>query len=63
MPSTLEEMADFSILAGALGIVVTDVYMAGLLERRDPAAAGIGIDSIAVTLAYLGGLRLLFTGR
>lgn len=56
-------MGAFSILAGTLGIVVTEIYMAGLLERRDPTAAGSGNDSIAVTLAYLGGLGLLFTVR
>lgn len=62
-PAVLGEMGDFSILAGILGILVTAIYMAGLLERRDPAIAGVGFDSLAVTVVYLGGLGLLFTLR
>lgn len=62
-PAVLNEMGDFSILAGVLGILVTAIYMAGLIERRDPAVAGVGYDSIAVAVVYLGGIVLLFTLR
>ena len=59
-PPVLGEAGSFSIVAGALGILVTAIYMAGLLERRDPAVEGIGLDSIAVAACYLGGVALLF---
>lgn len=62
-PAVLGEMGSFSILAGVLGILITAIYMAGLLERRDPAIAGIGFDSIAVAVVYAGGIALLFTLR
>ena len=58
--AVLGEAGSFSIVAGALGILVTSIYMAGLLERRDPAVGGIGLDSIAVAVCYLGGVALLF---
>ncbi len=62
-PAVLGEMSRFSILAGVLGILVTAIYMVGLIERRDAAVAGVGFDSIAVTVVYLGGIALLFTLR
>ncbi|EAQ04696.1 hypothetical protein OB2597_05420 [Pseudooceanicola batsensis HTCC2597] len=62
-PAVLGEAGSFSILAGVLGILVTAIYMAGLLERRDPAVAGIGHDSLAVAIVYLGGIALLFGMR
>ncbi|WP_375176029.1 sodium:calcium antiporter [Pseudooceanicola sp.] len=62
-PAVLNEAGSFSILAGVLGIVITGIYLAGLIERRDPAVAGIGFDSIAVVVTYLGGIALLFTLR
>ena len=62
-PAVLGEMDRFSILAGVLGILVTAIYMVGLIERRDPAVAGVGFDSLAVAVVYLGGIALLFTLR
>ncbi|AZQ66975.1 sodium:calcium antiporter [Silicimonas algicola] len=62
-PAVLGEMDRFSILAGVLGILVTAIYMVGLIERRDPAVAGVGFDSIAVAVVYLSGIALLFTLR
>ena len=56
----LSEVGTFSIVAGLLGIVVTAVYLAGLIERRDPAVAGVGFDTIVVIATYLGGLGLLY---
>ncbi|MBL3705777.1 sodium:calcium antiporter [Sulfitobacter sp. BDSS02] len=62
-PAVLGEMGRFSILAAVLGILVTAIYVVGLLERRDPAVAGVGYDSIAVAAVYLVGIALLFTLR
>ena len=59
----LSEVGTFSIVAGLLGIVVTGVYMVGLIERRDPALFGVGLDSYVVMACYVGGLALLYTLR
>lgn len=53
----------FSIVAGLTGFVVTAVYVIGLIERRDPALFGVGLDSYAVVTIYVGGIALLFTLR
>ncbi len=59
-PAVLSEMQDFSIVAAVLGILVTGIYMVGILERRDRRIAGVGVDSIAVAVTYLAGVVLLF---
>ncbi|GGL69629.1 sodium:calcium antiporter [Wenxinia marina] len=59
----LAEVGSFSILAGILGILVTAIYLAGLIERRDPAVAGVGLDTILVAGVYVGGVVLLYTLR
>jgi len=59
-PAVLGQVGPFSIVAAMLGILVTAIYVAGLLERRDPAVAGVGLDSIAVGATYLVGLVLLY---
>ena len=59
----LNEVGTFSIVAGLLGIVVTGLYVVGLVERRDPTIFGVGVDSIAVVANYFGGIGLLFMLR
>lgn len=49
-----------AIFAGALGIVVTCIYLLGLLERRDRTVLGLGLDSLAVAIAYPAGLIGLY---
>lgn len=61
--AVLNEVGDFSIFASLLGIVVTTFFMVGLVERRDRTVARMGFDSLAVLLAYLGGLAALYTLR
>lgn len=61
--AVLNEIGEFSIFAALLGIVVTTIFMVGLVERRDRTIARMGIDSFAVLLAYLGGLAALYTLR
>jgi cation:H+ antiporter len=48
---------------GALGIAVTCLYLWGLLERRDKTVLGMGIDSVAVLVLYVGGLIVLYIIR
>lgn len=59
----LNELGRFSIFGALLGIVITTVYLAGLIERRNRTVLGLGIDSIIVLLCYLGGLGILFSLR
>ncbi len=56
----LNEAGTFAIAAGLLGVLVTGIYLVGLIERRDLAVAGIGVDSLAVIATYLAGVGLLY---
>jgi cation:H+ antiporter len=52
-----DRSAQFSL---AIGIIVTAVYVVGLLVRRTPVFFGAGADSWAVAAIYLGSLYALF---
>jgi cation:H+ antiporter len=43
-----------------LGIMVTVIFLVGLIERRGRAFLRRGPDSIAVIRAYAGGLVVLY---
>jgi cation:H+ antiporter len=62
-PPVLGEVGRFSVVAALLGIAVTAVYLAGLIERRDRVVLRMGIDSFVVLALYLGGLILLYRLR
>ncbi len=62
-PPALTTVGTFASVAASLGILLTALYMIGLSERRDATYGRLGIDSIAVIVAYLGGVALLFTLR
>lgn len=59
-PPVLNEVGAFSTFAAALAALVTLVYVAGLIERKDAAAAGLGIDSWIVVALYAGGVAALY---
>lgn len=59
----LNRVGDFSIFAAMLGIVATTLFVAGVAERRDRTVLRMGIDSVGVLIAYLGGLVILYTLR
>ncbi|MBO6716811.1 MAG: sodium:calcium antiporter [Rhizobiaceae bacterium] len=59
----LNEVGQFSIVAALVGILVTGLYLVGLIERRNPVVFGIGLDTIAVTATYLGGIVFLYALR
>lgn len=46
--------------AAAMGIVATAIYLLGLLERRNRALLGMGIDSLAVLLLYVASLIVMY---
>ena len=59
----LNEVGAFSSFAAVLGIAVTLVYAAGLIERHDRTLLGIGVDSWAVVAIYLSGVGILYSLR
>ncbi|HET8729125.1 MAG TPA: sodium:calcium antiporter [Alphaproteobacteria bacterium] len=59
----LAEVGPFSTFAALLGIAVTTIYLAGLVERRDKAILRMGVDSLAVLGTYVGGLGILYSLR
>lgn len=57
----LDAATDQSLFLAALGILVTCVYLWGLLERKDKTIFGMGIDSGIVLVLYIGGIAILYT--
>lgn len=51
----------FEIAAALLGIVMMGVLLLGLLERRDRTILGMGYDSAALIVIFLGGVAVLYT--
>jgi len=56
----LNEVGAFSQVAASLGIVLTLLYVAGLVERRNRTLGRLGLESWAVIVTYLGGVAVLF---
>jgi cation:H+ antiporter len=44
-------------------MVVTCIFLLGLLERRDRTVLGMGVDSLAVLVVYTTGLAGLYAMR
>jgi cation:H+ antiporter len=59
----LSEVGRFSLTAALLGILLTGVFLAGLIERRERVVLAAGVDSHVVLAVYLGGMVLLYTMR
>lgn len=59
----LPEVGRPAAVGALLGIVLTSILLVGLIERRDRVFLRMGYDSIAVLLAYAGGLAVLYTVR
>ena len=59
----LNEVGMFSIVGAALGVAVTLIYMAGLIERRDRTWGRLGMDSWAVLIVWLSGTIVLYLLR
>jgi cation:H+ antiporter len=52
-----------AVFAVAMGIVVTAVYLIGLIERRDRTILRMGLDSAVVLALYVGSLGVLYLLR
>lgn len=59
----LNVTGSFAAFGALLGIVVTTLFVIGLAERGDRTYARMGLDSIAVFVAYGVGLAIIFTLR
>jgi cation:H+ antiporter len=51
----------FATFAALLGIAVTALFIAGLLERRHIMVLRMGVDSLVVIGTYVAGLTVLYT--
>lgn len=59
----LQETSQTVGLALAFGMVVTAIYLVGLIVRRKPRVGDIGLDSILVMFAFLASLVAYFYAR
>ncbi len=59
----LADVGPFASLAALLALLMTAVFVIGILERRDRTVFGVGIDSLAVILMYGVGLTVLYAMR
>lgn len=56
----MDAVDDSAVFTGAIGILVTALYLWGLVERRDRTVLGMGIDSTLVLVAYFLGVVMLY---
>lgn len=56
----LAEVSAYESLALVIGILVTSIYVVGMLVRTKPRVMQMGIDSIAVLIVYFGSLVMLY---
>lgn len=62
-PPVLGRVGAFSAFGALLGLLLTTIFMAGLIERRDRTILRMGWDSLAALLLYAGGVAVLFLLR
>lgn len=62
-PPALAEAGAFAGFAALLALLLTAVFMAGMIERRDRTVARMGIDSMAALGLYAAGVIVLFLLR
>ena len=55
----LNQAGRFEIVAAILGIVLTGIYIVGLLDRRNRTFLRMGHDSLAAIAAYAVGVLAL----
>lgn len=56
----LNEVGTFSLVAVLMGITVTTIFLAGLIERKNRVVLRMGVDSLLVLAVYAGGVALLW---
>lgn len=56
----LEQVQESLVFVTAIGAIMTGIYLFGMLERQDRTVLGVGWDSAAAVLVYIGGMAVLF---
>lgn len=51
--SILDQATRGTIVSAAIGVIVTGIYLAGLIERRDRTVLRMGIDSALILILYV----------
>jgi cation:H+ antiporter len=59
-PPVLAEVGPFAAVGALLAIVLTALFLAGMIERRDRTVLRMGWDSLGAIAVYLGGLVVLY---
>ena len=59
--SVIGQAGGFEIAAAMLALVLTGIFVLGLIERRDRTILRMGEDSIAAIVVYFGGVTLLLS--
>ena len=59
----LVEAGRFASFGALLAIVLTAVFLVGMIERRDRTVFRMGIDSLIAIACYAGGLAVLYQLR
>jgi len=59
-PPVLNAAGTFEAVATLLAILLTSIYMAGLLERRNKTFFRMGYASLGVLITYAGGVAILY---
>ena len=59
----LVEAGPFAGFAALVALVLTAIYMGGMVERRDRTVMRMGVDSVAVLFLYAAGVAVLYTLR
>ncbi|KLI62922.1 sodium:calcium antiporter [Aurantiacibacter marinus] len=60
-PPVLKLAGDFEIAAAMLALVLTGIFVLGLIERRDRVVLRMGQDSITAIGVYIAGVALLLS--
>ncbi len=56
----LVEAGAFAAFGALLALVLTALFMAGMIERRDRTVLRMGLDSFAALALYAGGVTVLY---
>jgi cation:H+ antiporter len=59
----LNEVGAFSAFGALLGLILTTIFLAGVVERRDRTVLRMGWDSLAALVIYAAGLGVLYALR
>jgi cation:H+ antiporter len=59
----LLETGRFASFSALLALLLTSLFLLGLIERRDRTIAGLGLDSVLALLTYSAGIAVLYALR